>query len=1160
MEEISEKKYLKEKKQNERYNNINSSSPLRLGHSFDNTLNRNNINQNFSSYNIDSENKNKKINLEKYNNIRPISQTFQNNLGYQCRCQCGSYFCPYYHHCSLHHIHFHHIHIPHIHYCPRLNYSSSYRKVGNQQINNNDLLNEVAELKNECKNIKEELEKTKTENKVGNKYIELLENKINMNEKKNIKYNKNEENDENENDENEKDELIFDKNENNLENKYHNMLNKSFEVLNSVSSKCDEPKGKIKGGVNYYINKDPDYDELIEAQKRWLDNLPEKKIDALNYNNNSTFSNTNGTNARERFNQDNNEEDKNIYNIKDKDYYNENYFQNMSDFNKSGENKDSNNLISQYNNNKHNININDNDYDGNLEKQKLSLNEINYDYVQKYKNKPKNYLNLNNDNNGYANQINKGNKNFDLNRYNNDYKTNFDINNINKDNDYMKNRYNNNLGNQYNSDYKGFNENYNKNNDDYSKNIFKEKIYPNKKNDFNYMDYKNKQNKIPIQNKFLVNNEPNEQLKMNEKPKLNKKNYVINNNKGINISNSEKKNPFENYNINDNTKKPSLNANDIKLSVNNSKKNNAINRNIPYNKDKIPLNNNNLQKGNQYEKEEQEQEIYSNNNFEKNQIINYPKQNLNNNNNNDYLNQNDNNINNIQNQENENEEINPLNERYIIIDKNGNPIFVGGVKLLGMELIPLIGEDGKEVLDDNGNIILIGPDGKPKTQDELEPILLDDDKPLVNEENRPFLGLNGVPLINGYGSPVLGPGELYDKNNRIVKGFLGFLAKDNMGNPIKVFLDDIDNNENYNNNEIENNENYNNNEVDNDEEEEENNNIINNNMSDNSGGFNKNNPNENFENMKTDNLNSNNNNLPNNIKGNDNINKEMNNNHLDNNSNKHPYDNLRPLLGSNGKPVKDAENNYVLLDEYNRPVKNTGITLLLDQTGKPVLNSKSKPILIDIDGNPINLEDNSNDENIQNLNSLINPDILYPNPKDQLLINNKKPSKKEKQPFYQKINSFGKNPDNKNTKYDKGYLNDYKKPRKSDLKKKKKQNFNYDDYNNLEKNINNPKMIRERNNIRDKRNKGKITYSQCSPDSIRKLNFMGNNEYKGACFACDVGCSISRSGYSPMNYSPYNNLIRRRDITPLKNNENVYYEGHYNTQLNNKNVEDNNYY
>ena len=61
-----------------------------------------------------------------------------------------------------------------------------------------------------------------------------------------------------------------------LENKYHDMLNKSFEVLNSVSNKCDDEKGKVKGGVNYYVNKDPDYDELIEAQKKWLDNLPEK--------------------------------------------------------------------------------------------------------------------------------------------------------------------------------------------------------------------------------------------------------------------------------------------------------------------------------------------------------------------------------------------------------------------------------------------------------------------------------------------------------------------------------------------------------------------------------------------------------------------------------------------------------------------------------------------------------------------------------------------------------------------------------------------------------------------------------------------------------------------------------------------------------------------
>ena len=37
----------------------------------------------------------------------------------------------------------------------------------------------------------------------------------------------------------------------------------------------------------------------------------------------------------------------------------------------------------------------------------------------------------------------------------------------------------------------------------------------------------------------------------------------------------------------------------------------------------------------------------------------------------------------------------------------------------------------------------------------------------------------------------------------------------------------------------------------------------------------------------------------------------------------------------------------------------------------------------------------------------------------------------------------------------------------------------------------------------------------------------------GTCWACDVGCSVSTTGYSPMNFSPYNN-IRRRDVTPVK--------------------------
>ena len=81
------------------------------------------------------------------------------------------------------------------------------------------------------------------------------------------------------------------------------------------------------------------------------------------------------------------------------------------------------------------------------------------------------------------------------------------------------------------------------------------------------------------------------------------------------------------------------------------------------------------------------------------------------------------------------------------------------------------------------------------------------------------------------------------------------------------------------------------------------------------------------------------------------------------------------------------------------------------------------------------------------------------------------------------------------------------------------------------------------NKIKNKRSsKRSINYSQCNPESLKKINFLRPNqnpfyddmEYKGSCFACDLGCSVSRSGYSCMNYSPYNNLIRRRSVTPLK--------------------------
>ena len=758
------------------HRNFNKGNPTKKYSPYsyeDKSLKKENLN--FNLYNI-SPQKNPNSRLV---NIRPIiNQKLNNNKSINHHLHCCQ--------CVNSHYHVHHFCIPHNynnHICPRLN------KI---QKSNDDLLNEIADLKQECQKFKDELEKTKSENEIGNKYIKLLENKINLKE-----YN------------------INDK-EDNIQNKYHSMLDKSFEVLNSVSNKCDNDKAKLKGNVMYYAQKEPDYDTLIEAQKRWLDNLPEKYINYNKNNNNSTFSNT-----KDNFG------DIDI----DNTHYNEKYFNNMRNFNKTSENNN------------------------------IKNNNINKDiYI---KNNPKTYPEFNFDNNEFNNEFNYENKEPDL------------------------------------------------------------------------------EEQIP-------------------------------------------QDVFEN------------------------------------------------------EKEEEE------------------------------------------------ENNNPINERYLIIDSKGNPIIIGGNILLGMKLIPLIGEDGKEELDENGNIILIGPDGKPKSQDELEPILLDNDKPLVNEENRPILGLNGIPLINDYGNFILGPGELYDRNNNLVKGVLGLLDKDNYGNP-KKYLDNNQNNEQPEE-EINNN----------NEEINENNNIENNNIEKN-------------------------NNIDNNI-DNDNYNEEINddidNNNINNNENNDEeidYEKLRPLIGSNGLPVRDSKNNFIFLDENNKPIKNTGINLLLDQNGKPVLNSQLKPILINQEGKPINLKDNEKNDNIDN---------------------------------NQFINSMLNIPENNNNI--KGYIK-YSRPKSKKSESKKNKNNNR--YNRI--------LINEEHNIRDKRNKGQYTYSEVSSDEVKKIRFMNNSaRYKGNCFACEVGCSVSRSGYSPMNYVPYNNMIRRREETPLnKDRRNIYDDEYNNIRVNKTDVNnDNNYY
>ena len=797
---------------------------------------------------------------------------------------------------------------------------------------NDDLLNEIIYLKRNLKRVENELNRTKTEKDASDFYIKQLEKELSKLNMSNIVEPKRR-----------------------MDNspkmrdfgKYHEMLNKSFEVLDSVSNQCNDPRGQTKGGVNYYYDRQQDYNIVIDTQKKWLDNLPNAKF---SYNENDYINNISGT-------------------LKGSD--------------KTGTNKFSN---SGY--------LDDNS----------KLNVFKY---------PEGYIN-----------INEENSNIDDYHSNNPSTINNTTNNKasniqNKKNKYIPFNplYNNNLYNQRDN---------RKNNSN---------IIPNNKSSPNHINHK--KNSMDKNNNIFINDNSNMQK----------------NNKSIPFPKNNNKNMRDNKIINEN------------------------NSYFP-NKNKIGESGNNKEgvNNNEYEKEEDEED------------------------------------------RKQKEKENILKKRYLVVDDNENPIFIDGKRLLGMEILPIIGEDGKEELDENGNIIFIGPDGQPKTQEDLEPIILDNDLPLVNEENKPFLGINGIIMVNRFGNPIIGPGELYDKDNKVVHGELGIFPTDKQGNLIKfnipgesfsnndnILNDNADNmNENDYNMNSENNNNNNYSKNDDNYNNDENNNY--NNTDDNEDINNNENSNENPKNDKENNsisknkVRSNDNNKKYSPKNNErnnnpkinNINKNDNNIHNIKNNNEEEEENndnklkVKPLIGSDGRPVLDKKNNPIMLDDQNKPIKGTGITILLDQSGMPVLNTIGEPILINKDGKPINLIEKED-------NNMNNPKIFYPN-------------------LEKNYNKIKPNRNNKKKRYNNDNMNDNPETGK----------FNINPF--LEKNKNEYKYPKPNQNYQRK-----LNYKPMSNTSYNQ------KEYSSSCFACDVGCAVSRSGYSPMTYSPYDNKIKRREVTPLKN-------------------------
>ena len=771
-----------------RYNNLfsetNYSNYRRERDSFYNSLNNinniNNISTSISSL--------EKIN---YNNPYRLSQSRSRS---PCLCGCHS------HEECLHHLN--ELNTPIIYPREQLlqSYNNSLANM-NEEMNkkNDDLINEITYLKKNLAKIETELNRTKNEKDACNYYIKELEKELSKSNMSNELQNS------------KKRAMNYAKMRD--YEKYHDMLNKSFEVLDSVSNQCTDPKGKTKGGVNYYFNKEKDYDSVIKTQKNWINNLP------------------------------------------------------MS-MSQENENIDKENA--QYEPNKYQSESN----------------------IYKY---PEGYINMST---GLTDERKKL----------------YNINNNNSQNNIIPKRY------------------YNSNQDlNYNNKSLPKRNYSNNNNTYTYINQANKSNSNPKRN--------DKQYQSDFFPKHIM--YKTNNRKNVS------KSPQYRNNSQSNAPKKS-------------------NDTYPY------LSNSNI----------------DNNNIPNNELNNIPSK-----------------------------------ERYLVIDKFGNPIFISGKRLLAMELVPYLDKDGKEQLDNNENILFIGPDGNPKTQDDLQPIILDNGKPLVNEENRPFLGIDNVIMVNRFGNPILGPGELYDANNKVVKGELGILPKTNKGNLIKLNIDQESLIKDDENNNINNKEPYNN-----------------------------------YATPKQT------------MNKNDKI--------ITNNNNSLPLE-IKPLLGSDGKPIRDKNNNPIFLDKDGNPIQDPNIKLLLDKSGFPILNTLGQPIILDTNKNPLDIITSKNQ---------------VPNNNIRISYNNKYPEAKEK-----KLKA-------KNKK----------------IRKKKR-------------------ILSTKNNKqRAKSNYGSTQYPKPNPSFQRKLNILpersnrfNSKEYLSTCFACDLGCSVSRSGYSPMTYSPYGKKEKRRDLTPL---------------------------
>ena len=262
---------------------------------------------------------------------------------------------------------------------------------------------------------------------------------------------------------------------------------------------------------------------------------------------------------------------------------------------------------------------------------------------------------------------------------------------------------------------------------------------------------------------------------------------------------------------------------------------------------------------------------------------------------------------------------------------------------------------------------------------------------------------------------------------------------------------------------------------------------------------------------------------------------------------------------------KDKENNIPNEAQLNQIPKESNEESSIPYSQYP--NNKE----ININKNPYqiqNIPENNIQypQNINNNNIPFNPDNALPNNKypiyNDININNYSPKPEQDNnipsyynniPYEQNKIPSSKNPSKRNKR------EILRNPKKENKKMKRPKSSKGPLININTKNIPDfayPRRYYEQNNKMDSKSKSKSS----SRNRSKSPKILFAEPSKGKCFACDVNCSISRSGNSPNKYVPYFGPLKkeRKHITEYDGEKYGYYQ--YKSRFDqNNNLEMNNF-